>query len=632
MAIHSRFLLAVAVVALAFAACDTANDDGGPNDGDNDLTPPGLVSATAVDMWHVHVVFDERVQRTSAENLANYEINVSPGGMQAATGVVPLPIHSAVLLSDEKTVALTTDPMSIMQYELAVTGVTDLAGNSILAPVTKSFPGSTDLDTTPPQLVYRSPGPGATNVAVGMPMGLQFSEAVTEASFMAGFSWTSGSGPVVFDAESPDNGVHVFVYQAQPLAYATTYTVRLEGIQDLSGNTMPTTSWTFRTTASADNTPPTVVSSDPADGETGVDINANLSITFSEPVNQTEFEIVVTPELTGGDDTWSNGGKTLTFDPFAPLADDQQYVVTIPPGGIKDLAGNGNTGVVVIKFSTGDALAGGSIAGTITGDSQSDYAGDPTGAYVVAATAPPIFTDDFAIGGFDVAAGNNTYDITNVADGTYYPFAIMDTNDDGTMDPSYGDAVGMYGIDVRGGDLTPDSVTISGGNRITGADFTMVDPSAVAGTISYDGVYSPGFWTVGVGLFDTDNFDPSDPPLYTTGAYWPDYSGWQFISLDGIPDGTYYVGAFMDVNGNDAYDSAVDPAGIHGGNTPAPVVVSRGRDTLGIVITLADPPMPPGTARARGVSWPTPMASRVPALKKIAGEMEKQGSQGWSAR
>jgi hypothetical protein len=88
----------------------------------------------------------------------------------------------------------------------------------------------------------------------------------------------------------------------------------------------------------------------------------------------------------------------------------------------------------------------------------------------------------------------------------------------------------------------------------------------------------------------------------------------------------------MDVNGNNAYDSAVDPAGIHGGDTPVPVVVSRGRDTLGIVIILADPPMPPSNAMARGVSWPAPMASRVPALKKIAGEVEKQGNQGWSAR
>lgn len=630
MAIHSKLVYALAALALAFAAC--GGDDGGPDNGDNDLAPPALVSVTAVDVWHVNVVFDERVQRASAENLANYEINVSPGEARAAAAALPLPIHAAVLLTDAKTVVLTTDPTSVMQYELSVTGVTDLAGNSILTPVKKTFPGNPDLDTTPPQLAYRSPGPNAVNVAVGMPIGLTFSEAVTEASFMAGFSWESNAGKVDFTADSPDGGVHVSVSQSEPLAYATTYTVTLEGIQDASGNTMATMSWTFRTTANADNTPPTVVSSDPADGETNVDVNSSLSITFSEPVNPDVLEIVVTPEVGDGEDTWSNGGKTLIFDPFAPLADDQQYVVTIPPGGVVDLAGNGNAEVVVIKFSTGGALAGGSFAGTITGDDQSDYAGDPTGAYIAAASAPPLFNDDWVMGGFDIVAGNDTYDITNLNDGTWYPFAIMETNDDGRIDPSYGDAVGMYGVDVRAFDFSPDSVVITGGNRVTGVDFVMVDPSAVTGTVSYDGAYGAGYWTVGVGMWDADNFDPNQSPPYATAAYWPDYTEWQFISLDGIPDGTYYVGAFLDVTGNDTYDPGIDPSGIWGGDTPTPVLISRGKDTLDIVIVLNDPELAARPATARGVAWPAAKPSRIPALKRLGEQADAWSVQGRAGR
>jgi hypothetical protein len=122
----------------------------------------------------------------------------------------------------------------------------------------------------------------------------------------------------------------------------------------------------------------------------------------------------------------------------------------------------------------------------------------------------PIITDDWSMGGFDIVAGNNTYDITNLTGDTYYPFAIMDSNGDDVIDPATGDALGMYGVDVRAGDLSPDSVVIADGNRITGVNFPLFDPSAIAGTIAYDGGYSPGFYTIGVGLFDADNFDRTD--------------------------------------------------------------------------------------------------------------------------
>jgi hypothetical protein len=52
---------------------------------------------------------------------------------------------------------------------------------------------------------------------------------------------------------------------------------------------------------------------------------------------------------------------------------------------------------------------------------------------------------------------------------------------------------------------------------------------------------------MGIGVFDTDRFDPTSPPVYGTFAYWPYETAWRFNTLDdGLADGTYYLGAFLD--------------------------------------------------------------------------------------
>ncbi|HEX5131923.1 MAG TPA: Ig-like domain-containing protein, partial [Candidatus Krumholzibacteria bacterium] len=184
---HSRPILIIAAgsIALALLSC---SDNGGPGDGGNDETPPAVSSVTAIDLSHIDVTFNESVKRATAEFLPHYILTqqlpaLAPGAMASDT----LQIGNASLKSDQRTVALTTaTPMAAVPCNLSIVGVADLAGNSILTPIKKTFPGSTAADVTPPELVYRSPGPNATNVAISMPMGLQFSEPVTGVSLMGG--------------------------------------------------------------------------------------------------------------------------------------------------------------------------------------------------------------------------------------------------------------------------------------------------------------------------------------------------------------------------------------------------------------------------------------------------------------
>ena len=609
------------VVLLVIALVNCSSDDTTTGGGPPDTTPPAVTSVTPVDQGHIDVVFSETVRRDGAERPENYRIVevVTPlaGDALAAPGDT-LRVGVASLGSDNRTVTLSLfDLMDTVNYEMKITGVSDASGNTITSPVTRAFTGTSEADMTPPTLVYRSPTPNATGVGVAQPVIFRFSEPVDYPSVASGVTWTVAGGGAAVPFQLESEGPTEFALSPQAtLAKNTQYTVTLTGVMDFSANTMPVTSWTYTTTPNTDTTPPTVVSSVPANNATNVSVNANLSITFSEAINQVTFRAQLSPDVGEGTATWSNGGKTVTFDPVAPLATNRQYTLTILPGDMADLAGNKNVQLVNIVFSTGSTLASGGFSGTIAGDPGTGAA-DPTGAIVAAADAQVFATDDFNILGNDVVAGNDTYNIRHLPDDVYYPLAIKNTNGDNELDPSTGDAIGLYGVDIRMGDMDPDSVTVSGGNQVPGVNFPLYDISAIAGTVSYEGTYAGGFYNLFVGVFDTVGFDPTQPPDYGTTANWPYDTRFSVNGLDdGLADGSYYVGAYMDVNTNAQYDPGTDPAGFYNGIIPTAITIANGSDAIGLVIVLEDPVTPTSRATA-GVSWPKP-AHRAPWLKKLS--------------
>src|SRR5205814_1373288 len=68
------------------------------------------------------------------------------------------------------------------------------------------------------------------------------------------------------------------------LAHATTYAVRITtSARDLAGNALPAAyTWSFSTGNAPDTTPPIVSATSPAEGASGVAVNAALAATFSE--------------------------------------------------------------------------------------------------------------------------------------------------------------------------------------------------------------------------------------------------------------------------------------------------------------------------------------------------------------
>ena len=112
--------------------------------------------------------------------------------------------------------------------------------------------------------------------------------------------------------------------------------------------------------APPDTTAPTVSSTIPTAGATGVAINRNITVTFSEAMDAatvfTSFTLMQGVTLVPGAVTYV--GTVATFDPTSDLAASTPYTATVTTG-VKDLAGNPLAVTKTWSFNTGTAIAAG---------------------------------------------------------------------------------------------------------------------------------------------------------------------------------------------------------------------------------------------------------------------------------
>jgi hypothetical protein len=203
-------------------------------------------------------------------------------------------------------------------------------------------------DTTPPTVVAQSPADGAIDVTRSGPYWVAFSEAMDEAAFSAGVSFTPGS--VYFDLSW--KGDTLVITPGSLLDGGTSHSITIVGtVEDVAGNALGSDfTLPFTTTAAADVTPPAVVSTSPAGGETGVLGTQTIEITFSEAMDHmaTEGAISSFPEPADGWGEWE--GLTLKLH---HTAFPQDSLITITIGaGATDLTGNHLAAPHVFSFRT----------------------------------------------------------------------------------------------------------------------------------------------------------------------------------------------------------------------------------------------------------------------------------------
>lgn len=226
-----------------------------------------------------------------------------------------------------------------------------------------------NLETTPPTITSKSPDAGATGVTIDTNVVIIFSEDMLSSSVNTKtIQLKKVSTNTLLSTTVNEATGRVTMDPTSNLEYATEYEARVDGgssgVKDLAGNPIPReVIWRFTTLAAApDTTPPTVSSTNPASGSTGVGItSASISATFNEAVNSSSVNtntFIVkdtnTNTNTAGTVTTTPDGKISTFTPSQNLSYSHTYTATITTG-VKDLAGNPMTADYSWTFSTQDA-------------------------------------------------------------------------------------------------------------------------------------------------------------------------------------------------------------------------------------------------------------------------------------
>jgi hypothetical protein len=246
----------------------------------------------------------------------------------------------------------------------------DDSGNLETPGAGRTVSAGTVPDTTPPMITARSPGSGATGVALSVNATATFSEAMSAASITGtNFTLRDAAGNSVAGVVSYNSTTRVATFDPSgaslALSAGTVYTATVRGgaggVTDTAGNPMATDStWSFTTVA------PAVSSTVPTSGATGRSRTADITATFNGPmlassITGATFELRVgnasgplVPAVISTT-TLSSGATRAILNPNATLSALTTYTAIVRGGasGVKTATGIALTADRVWSFTTG---------------------------------------------------------------------------------------------------------------------------------------------------------------------------------------------------------------------------------------------------------------------------------------
>ncbi|MBI3810836.1 MAG: Ig-like domain-containing protein [Nitrospirae bacterium] len=216
---------------------------------------------------------------------------------------------------------------------------------------------SSSSDTTPPTVSSTQPAADATGIALNTTITATFSEAMDATTLTAATFILMAGGTAVTGTVSYTGTTATFTPSAA-LASNTLLTAKITtGAQDLAHNPLAADfSWQF--TTAPDTTPPTVISTNPANNAVDVPLNSSITATFSEPMDHTTLSNTTFIVSTGGVPIAGRIGyssTSVTFTPTSSLINVTDYTATITTG-VKDLAGNSLAADFAWSFTSGGAI------------------------------------------------------------------------------------------------------------------------------------------------------------------------------------------------------------------------------------------------------------------------------------
>jgi len=210
-------------------------------------------------------------------------------------------------------------------YYLSSYNLTDLAGNS-QQNFCIGFSTGAGSETTGPVVQQVSPPSGFTGVPINAPVQILFNEAISSAS-LVGVTLSQGGSVIPTTLSLFDGNKGIQLLPQVPLAASTVYTINITGVEDITGNAQSSfPSQTFTTGTGIDLTAPSIISTNPTNGQTNVPDNTTITITFSEAMDAASFDSNNSFTLHDPSNnvvpatiTFSTDYKTVTLHPTANL-------------------------------------------------------------------------------------------------------------------------------------------------------------------------------------------------------------------------------------------------------------------------------------------------------------------------
>ena len=214
-------------------------------------------------------------------------------------------------------------------------------------------------DITSPVVNSTTPANLVTGVAINSNVAATFSEVMDSATITSS-TVTLKQGATVIPSAVTYAGKIATLNPTSNLSSNTVYTATVTtGVKDLAGNSLAVNkTWSFTTGTVADTTAPTVSFTNPANSDSGVYINDDITATFSEAMDAptiTTSTFILKQGTTVIPGTVTYVGNVATFNPTSNLVANTVYTGTITTG-VKDLADNALAAEKTWSFTTGTTV------------------------------------------------------------------------------------------------------------------------------------------------------------------------------------------------------------------------------------------------------------------------------------
>lgn len=241
-------------------------------------------------------------------------------------------------------------------------GVASITGLNLNTNGQQLDTGIVTLDNSPISVVSITPVNNSVNVAPNTAVQITFSEPVDAGTVNSGTVKLSlGTSSVSTSQTISGDGTIVTLTPTQALAETQTYTIVVTTqVKDRNGIAL---AQQFTSTfATGDYVPPSVIQVLPVNNANQVQLNTEIKVTFSEPLNEVQqfsevikvFPVGLANNLISGNYTLSNDKKFVVFIPDS-LSSNVLYQISVT--GQKDAVGNIQSTVFNSTFRTIDNTA-----------------------------------------------------------------------------------------------------------------------------------------------------------------------------------------------------------------------------------------------------------------------------------